>query len=354
MARPGVTYQEVADIATQLIGQGKHPTVELVRITLGTGSSTTIANHLRQWKANQESNSLLSTKENIPSELVAVMKGLWEKVLTQSQEKIITVENSYQKTIAELQQELEKYKNNNQRWQKLFNQWQEEKNELASDKLTLEQALEFAHKENQSLHGKNDGLLQQLQEKQERVEELHRLHQQTQANLEHYRDAAREQRLLDQQQFEREKQHLQLDIKNSKEQLVLQQSKLSEFNQKNQLLEQSYIELRNQYKQSASLVESLKNKAEQLEKINIEHQQTRHHWQHQFNSQQKSFEAKLCEVVSLQSDNKILNQQLFDTKQLLRDAQDQNKLLASEKWELSQENASLKGQLKQLQKIATA
>lgn len=88
----------------------------------------------------------------------------------------------------------------------MFNQWHPEKAALANKKLTLEQALDFAHKESQSLSGKYEGLLQQLQEKQARIEELHQLHQQTQANLEHDRESAREQRLLDQQQFEHEKQ----------------------------------------------------------------------------------------------------------------------------------------------------
>jgi uncharacterized protein (UPF0548 family) len=80
MARNGVSYSEVAEKATQLLGEGRNPSVERIRILLGTGSTTTVANHLRQWKANQEATTLTSAKENIPLELVAVMKGLWERV----------------------------------------------------------------------------------------------------------------------------------------------------------------------------------------------------------------------------------------------------------------------------------
>lgn len=354
MARPGVTYQEVVEAANELVGKGRNPTVEQVRLQIGSGSSTTIANHLRQWKANQEATSLLSIQENIPKELVAVMKGLWEQMLNQSQTKISQVEASYQEAISELQKELDKYKINNQKWQKLFNQWQQEKNLLANEKLTLEQALEFSHKENHSLHNKNDMLLNQLQEKQTRIEELHRLHQQAQANLEHYRESAREQRLLDQQQFEREKQQFLFENKELKEQLIIQKIKYTELYQQSQLKEQSYIELENKHHQSESLAELLKDKIQQLEKTNIVYQQTSQHWQNQFKDSQTAFEIKYTEIITLQGDNKILSQQLIDMQGLIQHIQDQNKLLASEKWELVQEKAHLEGQIKQMQKMITA
>ena len=98
----------------------------------------------------------------------------------------------------------------------------------------------------------------------------------------------------------------------------------------------------------------LNNEIKQLEKNNIESQQTSQHWQNQFEKLQKLLEIKFTEVVALQGDNKLLNQQMIDIKQLLRDTQDQNKLLASEKWELAQEKAQLEGQINQMQKLITS
>lgn len=123
MARNGISYLEVAQAATELTGQGRHPTVEQVRLLLGTGSATTITNHLRQWKTQQEEISLLSSKENIPSELLTLVKGLWKRVIDQSQEKFATTEEGYQQTIDRLQQELAKYKVSNRRWQRMHEQW---------------------------------------------------------------------------------------------------------------------------------------------------------------------------------------------------------------------------------------
>jgi hypothetical protein len=344
MARHGITYEDVISAANSLKGEGKSVTIENVRRVLGTGSAGTVNQHLRRWREAQNSTQKIATKEQVPEPLIALVKGLWEGVLTQSIEQFTPIEANYQQEIIELKTELEKFRNNNQRWQKMFNQWQQEKNILANEKITLEQALEFTHKENQSLHSKNDILLQQLQEKQERIEELHRLHQLAQSNLEHYRESAREQRLLDHQQFEREKQQLLCETKEMKERLVVQQVKYEELFQNHQLLERFCIELENKFKQSELHVESLKIQNLHLEKTSIEYQQASQHWQSQFQELQKLLELKSRELTLMQSDLQNLNQQLLD-------AQSQNKLLNSEKWKLAQEKAQLEGQLKQMQSM---
>jgi hypothetical protein len=354
MARMGVSYNEVAEAATQLVGQGRNPTVEQVRLLLGTGSSTTIANHLRQWKANQESTSLISAKENLPPEFVAMMKGLWERLINHSEEEVGKIEKNYQQTVAELQQDVEKYKTNNQRWQKLHDQWLAEKNQWSSEKLTLEQALEFAHKEIASLHAKQDAGHQQLRDKQERVDELHRLHKQTQNNLEHYRESTREQRLLDQQQQDQQKQQLQLEIKTLNEQLVIQREKISALQQQSQLLQQTNASLEKRHTETQSNLEMLRSQCENIEKTKNEHLQASQHWQNQYKETQIMLNNKINQLIDIQAENKLLSQQLANTQQVSADTQDQNKMLNHDKWVLGQEKAQLEGQLKQMQKIITA
>lgn len=351
MARHGITYEDVISAANTLKAQGKSVTIENVRAFLGTGSAGTINQHLRRFKEVQNSTQKIASKENIPEPLIALVKGLWEGVLAQSTEQFAPIEANYQQEMTEIKTELEKFRQNNQRWQKLFNQWQQEKIALSNEKLTLEQALEFAHKENQSLQNKCDGFIQQLHDKQQRIEELHRLHQQTQANLEHYRESTREQRLLEQQQFEREKQQLLFEAKELKEQLVIQQIKHTELYQQHQLLNQSWHDLEKQQHQTQQYIEKLSDKAEQLEKENIEFKQKSQYWQDQCKSIEIKLANKLAEMISLQSDNKNLNQKISDIQQLLRDVENQNKLLANDKWNLAQEKAQIEGQLKQMQKM---
>jgi len=51
MARPGITYDQVASVADAIIGEGQQPTINAVRDRIGTGSPNTIHKHLTAWRA---------------------------------------------------------------------------------------------------------------------------------------------------------------------------------------------------------------------------------------------------------------------------------------------------------------
>jgi chromosome segregation ATPase len=353
MARFGVSYEDIVSAANELIGQDKSVTIENVRGILGTGSISTINNHLRKWKQTQSSTPKVSAKENLPEELVSLIKGLWERVNIQAEEKFVPQEENYLNKIATLNQELEKYKSNNQRWQKLFNQWQEEKTELANDKLMLEQSLEFSYKENTFLADKQDALLQQLSDKQERIDELHRLHKQTQENLEHFRQATREQRILDQQQYEQERLQLQSEIKILNEQTVMQREKLFVLQQENKSLQQSYQMLEKQNGESQVTMQQLAHQIQELEKAKAEHQHSSNHWQHQYRESQTIIENKNQVLVDSQTESKLLSQQLANIKPVLTRIQEDNKLLTHGQLILEQEKIQLENYIKQMQKGIT-
>lgn len=50
MSRPGVDYEIVKQTAVKLLSQGIAPSVQKIREELGTGSNTTIAEHLKVWR----------------------------------------------------------------------------------------------------------------------------------------------------------------------------------------------------------------------------------------------------------------------------------------------------------------
>jgi hypothetical protein len=351
MARPGVTYTEIAQAAHHLLGQGKNPTIEQIRLFLGTGSSTTIAHHLKQWKEGQNSSSLIAAKEQLPQELIAIVKGLWERVMDQSHKQVGVIQADANRTIRELEEEVQKYKTNNQRWQQLFNQWQQEKAQLSNDTLTLKQAIESLHKEQSLMQAKNEALQQQLQDKQERIDELHRLHSQAQMNLEHYRESAREQRLIEQQQFEQQKQELQAKVKILKEQLALIREKATSTENQYQALQQSYTMLEENYKQVNLRLEKREEQMIEIEKAKNEYFQASLHWQKQYQDMHTALEKQSSQLINAYAETKAISQQLLDTKKALQEAMDQSKLLAHEKWVLAQEKAQLEGQLKQMQKM---
>nr|WP_053070645.1 DNA-binding protein [Halomonas sp. PR-M31] len=56
MARSGVRYEDVQKAIHQLLQRGETPGVQKIREVLGTGSFTTLSEHLRQWKIEREEN----------------------------------------------------------------------------------------------------------------------------------------------------------------------------------------------------------------------------------------------------------------------------------------------------------
>jgi hypothetical protein len=50
MARTGISFEDVRDAAESLLGRGLNPTIQRVRELLGTGSNTTISEHLKSWQ----------------------------------------------------------------------------------------------------------------------------------------------------------------------------------------------------------------------------------------------------------------------------------------------------------------
>lgn len=100
MARPGVDYDDVARIARQLISQGESPSVQKVRDRLKTGSNTTIATHLKTWRASFVASKSPALPESVPEDLMNPLDDFWNLAVAKA-------ETNYQKYKAELEAKLE-------------------------------------------------------------------------------------------------------------------------------------------------------------------------------------------------------------------------------------------------------
>lgn len=343
MARPGVTYHEVSIIAQRLIAAGKNPTIDAIRIELGTGSNSTLGAHLRTFKERQTQTQQLATKENIPEELIAVIKGLWERVMNQSEDKIQTIQQETAQDITKLRQEVQSLSQSNSDWQQQFQKTKQERDAFSHEKSTLEQLFANSKIEAAAMTEKYHGLEQKVVEKQIRVDELHAQHKQTQANLEHYRTASLEQRMLDQERFDRQQ-------KLSEQTITQMNQKLAQADQKNIALE----------KHSQKIISENENLKLKLHKLNENHQITTKHLTdaqnelvktmqtlEQFNSLKLQCDEQNKKIIELQTQHALTQQQLEAEKLKSKEMSEQNKALASEKWILGQEKAQLYGQLKQ-------
>ncbi len=82
MARTGVRYEDVQRAIDTLMAKGDAPSVHKIRETLGTGSFTTISEHLREWRRLREENRDVPPPQGMPVELQELAETLW----TQAQE----------------------------------------------------------------------------------------------------------------------------------------------------------------------------------------------------------------------------------------------------------------------------
>ncbi len=87
MARIGINYYDVTQAIATIQGKQQNPTVDRIREILGTGSRTTIANLLREWR---EKNNILPTDPTgMPIELLNLVKSLWQTLQDRTEEKLI-------------------------------------------------------------------------------------------------------------------------------------------------------------------------------------------------------------------------------------------------------------------------
>jgi hypothetical protein len=352
MARPGVTYHDVANAALEIQGQGKYPTIENVRACLGgTGSSSTIGPHLRQWRLQQDSAGHLAVKENIPEELVSLIKGLWERVVHLADEKVKIIQEESQVVIKQWEAEVTQKQLNFNHLEEQYQLLQQEKLLLSGEREHLHQELRALKENYAALSATRDSVMKQLEENQIRIQELHQLHQQAQANLEHYREAVREQRLLDQRKFEQREQQLELMVKES-------QGFAKQSEQRLMVLEQQHTQVCNEKLSLTEINENLLKQTEKLksdliiiEKKQAESANLLHFTREQYQIEQKKSAEQSEAIGHLKAELALTTQKLSASEKEAVSLDGQKTALSHEKWILLQEKAQLEGQLTQLNKI---
>lgn len=351
MGRPGVTYREVVNAATELLAQGKNPTIEQIRLLLGSGSSSTLAVHLRQWKSEQGESDTALRKENIPQELIATIKGLWERVVATADDKVAAIEQASQAEIDEIRGLLSERDGELQGLSQKFGQLQQAHQTTTNDNLVLQSAVNTVQKENVGLKSQIEKILQQVEEKQAHNEELSRLHAQSQKNLEHYRESAREQRLVDQQRFEHQMQQQEVIIQQQRDtmqQINIDHAKVVD------ALQQVTTEktgLQQTVDHLTARLDSLQQQLSQVIAERNENHQAMKHWQNQWQAAQQKVDEISVRLVEADKQTAVLNHQVTALEKEVIGLSDQTKLLAHDKWILVQEKSQLEGQLQQMEKI---
>jgi chromosome segregation ATPase len=179
MSRAGVTLLDVEQAALKLQGRGKNPSVDAIREVLGTGSKSTIAQHLRNWKAQQT-----EPQGKLPQDLLALVSGLWERLNLKAEKHINEIKEYCSHREFALKQSLKELQQNHVHLQKQLHQSEESQATLAMVKETLENNLRAQQQEHSRLIERDVVTHQQLESQKTGNARLHQLANNIQANLE--------------------------------------------------------------------------------------------------------------------------------------------------------------------------
>lgn len=85
MARSGIRYEDVKDAAETLLSRGLSPTIQRVREVLGTGSNTTISEHLKHWQQRLAETPLAILPPAVPEVVMAALDAFWKTAVQQAE-----------------------------------------------------------------------------------------------------------------------------------------------------------------------------------------------------------------------------------------------------------------------------
>lgn len=348
MARIGINYQDVATAATTVQGRDQVPTVDRIRAVLGTGSKSTIARYLKEWKSKTNH---IPGSDDIPQEIIGLIKGLWERLKNEADQKISIHEQEANKTIAEMSAALNTEQKTNVSLQSDLRNIEEKLHLQINLFNSLQRTLEEEKRAYIAIYERNNALSQKTDEQKSENDRLHQLLSHLQANLEHYQDSM--QKLREEQTLNHEKQKIQY------EQEIQSLKKLlsDETNQNNYL-----------YRELDQIKHALNQKDQQLNKLTEERNifqqqvqekqlsevaiQNRYDQLHQTSlNYQKMSEEQADKILSHEKKIAVLIDKIENLNHSLETSHDTIRILRDEKLFLAQEKSLLEGQLKQLQKM---
>ena len=193
MARAGVTELDVHKAATHLMEKDINPTVDAVREILGTGSKSTIAPLLKEWKERNGS-WVSEQKTGLPSGLITVVKGLYEGMQSEAAEQILEAQDRATQAAEQSAIKLKKLAQRLTDTQEELQVVQDKHHEMKMKCLQLSDQLDSQGKEVDKQKDTIKTLNHDLYDAKKETLHTKTLLKQSQENLDHYRESIQEQR----------------------------------------------------------------------------------------------------------------------------------------------------------------
>lgn len=113
MQRNGVTFEEVITAANHIQSQGQNPTIEKIRLHLGSGSNTTITKYLKAWRDQQQILGENKPTSDWSADIVKMAaEQAWISIRKEAEEKIARIKEETNQAVQEAEQQLKIAKEN--------------------------------------------------------------------------------------------------------------------------------------------------------------------------------------------------------------------------------------------------
>ena len=346
MARAGVTYADVLAAAEEINSHGKTPTVDRVREHLGTGSKSTIAPLLKQWRHAHTNKVQIG---GLPNDLVEVVKSLYERVQREADSRIGIAKETFDSELEKLRAELKDKCNVITELSSTQKQLEAQVENLSMEKTEIKQFLEDARVSLAKSETQREDAHKRIDEMKKNEIELREESRNIRSHFEHYQQKTAESSQREREHFLSTEQQLRAQIEGLNGQCIKAEDQVSKL----QALNEGLILERDQSKDSqltlqldiAKKDEQLSNLTQELQTAENERRAIKQQYeclQEEKNVLNKEHTATTTQLVTSEESLKNVLIELALVKEKVDSMQDQNILLIEEK-------AVIQGQFKQLQ-----
>ncbi|SCU76588.1 conserved hypothetical protein [Cupriavidus necator] len=270
MARTGLYKSEVKKARDALIAQGKHPSVDAVRIALGnTGSKTTIHKYLRELDtedggASGRRASISEALQDLVERLAAQLQEEASAQIDAARAEQAAQEHRHAENLAAAHRDAEHLRGQAQRVETAL---QQERDAHGRACETLQQEAIARHRAEQQVAD----LKERLAENEAHRRSLEEKHQHAREALDHYRQAVKDQRDQDQRRHEQQLQQLQAELRQAQQTLVVKQEEVTRLNQEGARLVAELSHTRQALQQAQEFGRRQAQKLEALQSIEQRH-----------------------------------------------------------------------------------
>ncbi|MFV3332932.1 DNA-binding protein [Pseudomonas sp. NY15437] len=321
MARGGINKALVQKARQAILARGEHPSIDAVRVALGnTGSKTTIHRYLKELE--EADHGRRAAPAALSDELANLVAHLAEQLLEEAQAEVTRERELQDRERRDYQDRLRQAEDRGQQFEgkctELTEWLQTAQQELQQER----QARQLAEVESARLLQAHRDLETRLQDRDGQIRSLEEKHQHARDALEHYRQAAKEQREQEQHRHEGQVQQLQLELRQLQQTLMFKQDEMTQLNRDNARL---LTEARQQQKDLRALQLQLTQHEQTLEK----RQRTLIESEQANSALRERCDTLQCEVARLDEARATQSQLVQSLQERLVEALTQLKLLAS-------------------------